>query len=50
MGFTPIYSYQQYAIIVTKFGPLSVGTVVTCNFHLYIDTLSLFRIAAYIDT
>ena len=50
MSFTPIYSYAQYAIIISKFGPLSVGTVITCNFHLFIDTYSLFRVAAYIDT
>ena len=34
--YTPVYSYGQYFIIVTKFGPLIAGTVVTCNFHLYI--------------
>jgi len=48
--YNPLYTYSTSAIIVSRFGPLTLGTVITCNFNLYINTLALFRVATYIDT
>lgn len=48
--YTPVYTYGTYFLIVSSMGPITVGTVVTINFEINIQTTSLFQVNAYIDT
>ena len=48
--YTPVYTYSTYYMIVSSMGPITVGTVVTINFEIYIQTTTLFQVQVYIDT
>jgi hypothetical protein len=50
LNYTTAYTYSTYYLIISSLGPISVGTVVTLNFEIYITTSTLFQVNAYIDT
>jgi hypothetical protein len=50
LNYTTAYTYSTYYLILSSMGPIPVGTVVTINFEIYIQTTNLFQVNAYIDT
>lgn len=50
LNYTPKYTYTTSTLKVENFGPVVVGSVVTFTFKITINTNSLFKVEAYIDT
>jgi hypothetical protein len=50
LNYTTTYTYNTYFLIMSSMGPITVGTVITLNFEIYIVTTTLFQVNTYIDT